>query len=240
MHPFRDLARERGIALDEVERWLETTTRPCASLGGSPDGPVAGRFGGLPPMPEDEPVPDLPFLAVVDLAAVPPDATDLPLPRDGTILFFADTSGSVPWTRRDWFRLLYVPAGTPVSERGPIDEQRRQVHPPHDLHLAFDPSLPNRGDHYSDTFRHGDELGEVWWDVSGDLQTGGQVQIGGYPWVWNKDPVHEHHHGPDDWVLFAELATDEGLLGNVHWVIRRDDLAAGRFATARASYDTGG
>ncbi|GAA1726887.1 DUF1963 domain-containing protein [Isoptericola hypogeus] len=240
MDPFRDCARDLGIPQDEVERWLDTNVRPCASLGGLPTGgPVVGRFGGLPRLPEDEPVPDLPFLASIDLAAVPPDATDLPLPTDGTLLFFADTSDLAPMRRRGWSRLVHVPAGTPVSERGPGDEQPRQVHQAHDLHLEIDPSLPNRGDHYSEGFEHGDELGEVWWDIAGEVQKGGPVQIGGYPWVWNNDAVRGTDHGPGDWVLLAEFGTDDdGLLGTIHWVIRREDLAAGRLAGTVACYDT--
>ncbi|MEU0837235.1 DUF1963 domain-containing protein, partial [Streptomyces sp. NPDC005969] len=65
------------------------------------------------------------------------------------------------------------------------------------------------------------------------------VQIGGYPWVWNNDPVTDYDHGPGDWVLLAEFgsAVVEGDMGRVDWVIRRDDLAAGRFTRARACYD---
>lgn len=240
MDPFRDLARDRDIPPDEVERWLDKILRPCVNLGaGEPtDGPVVGRFGGLPSLPEGEPLPDLPFLASVDLAAIPPGATDLPLPKDGTLLFFAETSELAPLRGRDWSRLFYVPAGTPVSERGPEDGRASKVHTAHDLRLAIDPSLPNHGHLYDDGFEHGDELGEVWWDISDEVQTDGWVQIGGYPWVWNNDPVHEYDHGPGDWALLAEFgADDEGLLGTVHWVIRRDDLAVGRFAGARARYD---
>ncbi|MFJ8025395.1 DUF1963 domain-containing protein [Streptomyces sp. NPDC096311] len=240
MDPFRDEARSRGLPEDEVERWLGTV-RLCAMLspaGQAPsDGPVAGRLGGLPPMPEDEPVPDLPFLVSVDLAAIPPGATDLPLPKDGTLLFFADTED--PWIGDDWFRLVYVPAGTSVSERGPGGEWPPQVHPAQDLYLTIESSLPNRG---SDTeeFPHGSELGSVWWETCGEMQTDGPVQIGGYPWVWNGDPITEHDHGPGDWVLLAEVGGDdltEGELGIIYWVIRRDDLAGRRFTRARACFD---
>ncbi|MFB8036098.1 DUF1963 domain-containing protein [Streptomyces sp. NPDC056004] len=240
MEPFRDLARGQGIPQDEVERWLDAAVRPCAMLGAkeSIHGPVVGRLGGLPPIPEDEPVPDLPFLASVDLAAIPPGATDLPLPKDGTLLFFADTSHCPSWTRHDWWRLVHVPAGRPISERGPGGERPPQVYPARDLCLVIDPSLPNRYDS-TEEFPHGEELGEVWWDASDDVQTGGSVQIGGYPWVWNNDPVTDYDHGPGDWVLLAEFgsAVVEGDMGRVDWVIRRDDLAAGRFTRARACYD---
>ncbi|MEW2624395.1 DUF1963 domain-containing protein [Streptomyces sp. NPDC048106] len=240
MEPFRDEARGRGIPEDEVERWLGTV-RPCATLGHPgqtpPEGPVAGRIGGLPPMPEDEPVPDLPFLASVDLAAIPPGATNLPLPKDGTLLFFAATAN--PWGNVEWSRLVHVPAGKPVVERGPDGERAPQVHPARDLYLRIDPSLPNRADE-SEEFPHGEELGDVWWEISDQMQGGGPVQIGGYPWVWNNDPTTGPGDGPDDWVLLAEIGGGgliEGDLGLLQWVIRRDDLAEGHFARARAHYD---
>lgn len=242
MDPFRDEARSRGIPDDEVERWFTATVRTCAALGRSgptpPDGPVAGRVGGLPPMPEDETVPNMPFLALVDFAAIPAGATNLPLPKDGTLLFFADTQG--PWgDDTAWSRLLYVPAGVPVRERGPGGARPPQVHPALDLYLGIDPSLPNRADD-TEEFPHGEALGEVWWDIGDEMQSGGPVQIGGYPWVWNNDPVTEPGFGPGDWVLLAEIAGEdlvEGDLGHLYWVIRRDDLADRRFAQARACYD---
>ncbi|WP_327394413.1 DUF1963 domain-containing protein [Streptomyces phaeochromogenes] len=240
MDPFRDEARSRGLPEDEVERWLATDRR-SAMLGlageAPPDGPLAGRLGGLPSMPDGEPVPDLPFLASVDLAAVPPGATDLPLPEDGTLLFFADTED--PWSDDDWHRLVYVPVGTPVSERASACEWLPEVLPARDLQLTLKPSLPNRG---SDTeeFPHGSELGSVWWKTCGEMTTDGPVQIGGFPWVWNADPVTDHDHGPGDWVLLAEVGGEgvtEGELGVVHWVIRRDDLAGRHFDRARAHFD---
>jgi Domain of unknown function (DUF1963) len=242
MDPFRDEARKRGLPEDEVERWLGTV-RPCATLsparagGAPPAGPVAGRIGGLPPMPDGEPVPNLPFLAAVDLAAIPQGTTDLPLPKDGTLLFFADTED--PWSGDDWYRLLHVPVGTPVSERGPGGDWPPDVHPAQDVYLTVEPSLPNRG---ADTeeFPHGSELGSVWWETSHLMQKGGPVQIGGCPWVWNTDPITEYELPPGDWVLLAEIGGEElteGDLGLAYWVIRRDDLADGRFDQARACFD---
>lgn len=244
MDPFRNEARSRGLPEDEVERWLATTRRSAmlglaaeTPLAGPPEGPLAGRLGGLPPMPNDEPVPDLPFLASVDLAAVPPGATDILLPEDGTLLFFADTED--PWSGDDWHRLVYVPVGTPVSERESACEWLPEVRPARDLHLTIKPSLPKRG---SDTeeFPHGCELGSVWWKTCGEMTTDGPVQIGGFPWVWNSDPLTDHDHGPGDWVMLAEVGGDgvtEGDLGVVHWVIRRDDLAGRHFDRARAHFD---
>ncbi|HWO68619.1 MAG TPA: hypothetical protein VNO31_52175, partial [Umezawaea sp.] len=169
MDLFRDEARARGIPEAEVERWL-ATVRPCATLDWTDDhaaGPLVGRVGGLPPLPEGVPVPDKPFLALVDLAAVPADATDLPLPPDGTLLFFADTED--PGPGEDWFQVIHVPGGTAVSERGSAGVSLRE-----DLRLEVEPSLPNRA---SDTeeFPHGFELGSVWWKTGSKIQDGGIV-----------------------------------------------------------------
>ncbi|MGW1025411.1 hypothetical protein ACWD4J_17175 [Streptomyces sp. NPDC002577] len=48
-----------------------------------------GRFGGRLLLPADTPDPAHPFVASIDLAALPADATDLPLPPDGRLLLFA-------------------------------------------------------------------------------------------------------------------------------------------------------
>ncbi|MFG3289160.1 DUF1963 domain-containing protein [Streptomyces sp. NPDC048179] len=243
LHPFRDEARIRGLPEDEVERWLGTV-RSCAGLspagGTPPHGPVAGQLGGTPPLPMDEPAPNLPFLASVDLAAIPADATDLPLPEAGTLLFFADTED--PWSGEEWYRLVYIPIGMPVSEPVPGADRPPRVHAAQDLHLTIEPTLPNRGED-TEQFPHGSELGSVWWDTWGDMRADAPVQIGGYPWVWNADPVTEHDYGPGDWVLLAEVGGDgltDGDLVTVYWIIRRDDLANRRFARARARFDVSG
>ncbi|MFD6132125.1 hypothetical protein ACFWC2_19110 [Streptomyces diastaticus] len=72
------------------------------------------RFGGPLMLPVDVSVPDDPFVASVDLSALPADASDLPLPKDGRLLFFA-------WPESDYpspaGQVIYVPAGTTVTER---------------------------------------------------------------------------------------------------------------------------
>ena len=79
---FRGEAIARGIPTDDVERWL-ATARPCATLTRDGDGPVVGRFGGPLLLPADTPDPATPFVASIELAALPSDMTDLPLPCDG-------------------------------------------------------------------------------------------------------------------------------------------------------------
>lgn len=70
--------------------------------------------------------------------------------------------------------------------------------------------------------------------------------------MWNYDPVEstlrelaekagegQPRPEPKDWVMLAQWSPDrEDLeLGLVHWLIRRDDLATGRFDRVRASGD---
>ncbi|MFC8426202.1 DUF1963 domain-containing protein [Streptomyces sp. NPDC057236] len=114
----REKALARGLPPGEAERRL-ATARPCATLVPHGDGPVVGRFGRPVLLPAG--LPDLPkrtcLIASPDLAALPADATTLPLPRDGALLLLArsydeglDAGGEA----------VYVPAGTPVEER-PLD-----------------------------------------------------------------------------------------------------------------------
>ena len=227
MDPFRDVAASQGIPLAEVEQWLDMV-RPCATLdsaGDHDEGPVAGLIGGCP----DVTVPGKPFVALVDLAAVPADATDIPLPSDGLLLFFADLED--PFPDEDWHDLVYVPAGTAVTMSGNTT----------DLRLMIEPSLPNRGSD-SPEFPHGTQLGSIWWETHSNIRDGGIVQLGGHPWVWNADPVTDWDHDPDDdWVLLAQISgkvqTGDTELGFINWVIRRADLAACRFAGVEAYYD---
>jgi hypothetical protein len=63
-------------------------------------------------LPLDAPGPGFPFIASLDCAALPREATDLPLPSDGHLLFFAD-----PDEMDDEGAVMYIPAGTAAEER---------------------------------------------------------------------------------------------------------------------------
>jgi hypothetical protein len=241
LEPFREQARLRGVPEEETARWIADITLPCAMLHRPDEAPegarVAGTIGGRPRLPAYVPLPRLPFLASVDLAAVPRDATGLPLPEDGTLLFFADTADMSSPPGDAPHLLVYVPAGTPVTERTPpsrSDEHWPEPFPEAELRVTVDPSLPNCAEG-SEAHPHGDELGSAWWNASDDVATPGLLQIGGHPWVWNNDP-----RPGGDWVLLAELGVDDMLdndLGLTRWVIRPEDLAARRFERAQASFD---
>ena len=90
LQPFRDAALRRGIPADEVERWIGTA-QPSMTMvpGPGPGSRIAGQLGGHPLLPENIPHPELSFAGSPDCAAVPAEATDLDLPPDGTLPYFA-------------------------------------------------------------------------------------------------------------------------------------------------------
>ncbi|MFI9171385.1 DUF1963 domain-containing protein [Streptomyces lincolnensis] len=263
--PFRDKALARGIPVDEVERWMDTA-RPCAILAKDGDGPVVGRFGGPLLLPVGTPHPSQPFVASLDLAALPADATDLPLPADGRLLLFAypeDEGGGA-----DMGHVLYIPAGTAVTERDKnawslyeIDEYREvfERFPEEPLRATTEVSLPYHHlvelpePPYADVLPghpHAEELAEVWDETYDDIAVSGPLQLGGYASqeAVDVDPVAtavarvtgRARPAWDEvagWVLLADWSP--GITGQegatVHWVIRREDLAARRFDRAFTS-----
>jgi hypothetical protein len=193
--PFRDEAVRRGIPADDVARWL-TLARPCATLSSDGEGPVVGRFGGPLLLPAEAPDPYYPFVAAVDLAALPAGVTDLPLPPDGRLLFFAypQDDGDLA----DMGDVVYVPAGTAVAERAKdtwfysdVEDYRRIVDrfPEGPLRATADVSLPYHcsvelpAEPWSEPLPghpRAEELVEVWEAVYGDIASYGPFQIGGY------------------------------------------------------------
>ncbi|WP_461067665.1 DUF1963 domain-containing protein [Streptomyces pseudoechinosporeus] len=195
LSPFRDKAIARGIPADDVERWL-ATARPCATLTRDGDGPVVGQFGGPLLLPADTPDPAHPFVASIDLAALPADATDLPLPPDGHLLLFAfpetaddpETMGSV----------VYVPVGSAVAERDrhawnsfdfEDDEAMFEAFPQGPLRATTSVSLPYHqavellgtpGSGPLPGHPRSEELVAVWESTHDDIAPEGPLQIGGY------------------------------------------------------------
>jgi hypothetical protein len=111
---FREKAAMQGFSPDDVERWA-AIVRPCVRLTQDGDGPVVGRFGGPVLLPSDVPDPKHPFVASIDLAALPTEATGLPLPPDGELLLFAFPEEGPIYANVG--SAVYVPVGTAVSER---------------------------------------------------------------------------------------------------------------------------
>ncbi|MFD8805726.1 DUF1963 domain-containing protein [Streptomyces sp. NPDC059597] len=192
--PFRDMALGRGIPGEDVERWLGLA-RSCVTLAEGGDGPVVGRFGGPVPLPVGTEPPFHPFVAALDLAALPTGATGLPLPSEGQLLLFAVPEGGDYGNRGS---VVYVPAGAEVEERdryacglAGTEEYRRMVEafPEGELRATADVSLPYHcaieltAEPWSEPLPghpRAEELVEVWDEVRGDVASRGPLQIGGY------------------------------------------------------------
>lgn len=261
--PFRTRAVDEGypwedidpLPAEEVDRWIRHA-RPCAVLTRGADGPVAGAFGGPLLLPAEVPDPEYPYVASVDFAALPKDATDLPLPSDGRLLLFA--SLDEPDGEGNYGQAIYVPTGTPVEERDRNtwkghdysgDDHYQQIvdsYPQGELRARTEPDLP----YYElPGFPNADELVTVWRDTT---DRSGHLQVGGYADQEDSDPnplerlassaVREAKLGRwcdgepvsgavEDWVLLAHWNPDiSGREGaDVQWGIQRADLEARRF-----------
>ncbi|WEH43203.1 DUF1963 domain-containing protein [Streptomyces sp. AM 2-1-1] len=193
--PFREEADARGIPADDVERWLGMA-RPCVTLTRADEaGPVAGRFGGPLLLPAEIPDPGHPLVASVDLAALPAGATDLPLPPDGHLLFFALPD---PDADHSMGQVVHVPAGAATVRRDPDawnaarnaeDEALCASYPEGPLRAVPDVSLPyhqfvllpgEQDAEYLPGHPLCSDLVEVWEDTEESIAQAGPFRIGGY------------------------------------------------------------
>lgn len=245
---FREAAAERGIPADAVETYLRLA-RPALMLTKDGAGPVMAVIGGNPPVPEGIPLSEQQFVAAVDCSTLPPGATDLPLPTEGHLFFFAD-----PWP----FSMVcadavqYIPPGTPLGPEEPIDPEHEEINVRsylHGRHRAW--SWPDEAAHlWSQPPLAGlpaEELREVWTSVEDTPGVFGDLQLGGCPVIFQNDPFEPGRGTPcceeeaplppaeegEEWVLLATWNAGEDsphmLDGLFHWIILRSDLAALRF-----------
>jgi len=182
--PIATLARDH-LPRDLAASWI-ALLRPAFVLDLSEDGPVIGRLGGLPRLPEDHTWPQwrlspdlppmpLPYLAGLDCAAVPHDQLDITLPRSGTLHFFASQGccAEKP-VRHQGSRVYYVPAGVPTREcaEPPNPFEERVVYEPVDLRARLIGTAPSMFSAYlCSTFWHPDPsydfpYGYSWIDVA--------------------------------------------------------------------------
>ncbi|MFE6097707.1 hypothetical protein ACFQ7M_37900 [Streptomyces massasporeus] len=124
---FRAEAASRGLPPEEVDEWIRVA-RPAVYLAEGGDGPLVARVGGDPMLPHGVPRPSVPFVASVDLAALPPGVTGLPLPAGGHLFLFSGTGvqgigGQVSDA------VLSVPAGTPAAPSPPAHTWREPYRP---------------------------------------------------------------------------------------------------------------
>ncbi|MFC6066340.1 YwqG family protein [Streptomyces ochraceiscleroticus] len=285
LQPLPALARKH--LPDEIaERWigllrpglrLENATRARTGTG-TGTAPVVGRLGGLPELPENEEWPvwqgqgPLSFVASLDCAVLPSAALDIAMPADGTLAFFyfdgqLDDGCAVvaPDDPDTWAgaRVLYIPAGVPVTERAapegirPYPEvaltARLETTAPYPWHpVVYREFGPMPDDHpvWDEEFQEA-----VWGHFDGtEHRIGGHAHpvqdaveyeiargaLGSPPW---DDPrIKEEALG---WVLLAQFDTDDdadmmwGDCGALYWLIRPEDLAERRFDRALFTWQCG-
>ena len=264
----------------DAQTWLGLL-RPSFHLRAlEPDDAVVGYLGGDPELPADVEWPTweghgpLYLVAALDCAQVPTQHLDIPLPADGTLLFFYfDGLGentvayNDPESVKNGTRVLYIPAGTEVAPRSRPDGEapypRLELggemiatvpdngHP--ELIAAF--GDPEDGSDYCD-YPTTDPDGTGFWEaltafrrdhsphhrVGGyALPLQGQVEPEGAQVLHPADDEQDEKARKDtaaQLVLLAQIDSDArtqmgwGDAGRLYWLIRRDDLAAGRFDEA--------
>ncbi|MFC8093411.1 DUF1963 domain-containing protein [Streptomyces sp. NPDC057301] len=200
---------------DEAKnRWL-SLLRPSIGLDlGDGEGPVVGHLGGLPELPKDTPWPTwqerpLALMASLDCALLPRKELDIPLPEDGTLLFFRYESEEDPGDCIDLYiggedfelgagtKVLYIPASVPTRLR-PAPEGREVIkREPLRLNRAM-LTMPDYGDmRLRDADLHApldSNAGAKAFDAVGDLvhglYGGHFMQIGGYA-DWYDQPEED-------------------------------------------------
>ncbi|GAB3207781.1 DUF1963 domain-containing protein [Marinactinospora thermotolerans] len=240
---FRESALEMGIPEHTVD-WALQFALPQIELRpeGQSDGPVVGRYGGLPALPADVEWSGYPhFFASVDCAALPAGALDLPMPTDGHLLFFASKDDPT-WADDSEDiegRVVYVPAGTPTAERRPEEKYAGYLDEPFPLHGHVAWNLPGPGHDVIDSDEERAQIWEEFGDLGYDNSSAGELTLGGHASpIWD-DPCLPPYPGGDDtpWRLLAQAhrPAREGSSnsGTVFWLIRPEDLAEGRFDRAK-------
>ncbi|MFD9700311.1 DUF1963 domain-containing protein [Lentzea sp. NPDC059081] len=120
---FRRAATDRGIPAGEIDRFTGQLRFAIWTGKAGADDTEAGQLGGLPRLPAGLEWPradsyPLPFIGSVDCAALP-RVDGLPLPEDGTLLFFLhheeDMEGQPHEGASEYARVLHVPAGTETT-----------------------------------------------------------------------------------------------------------------------------
>ncbi|MES0834632.1 DUF1963 domain-containing protein [Nocardiopsis tropica] len=242
---YRDAAREKGVPEHVIDHALRLTLPQTELTTSGADGGVpAGRYGGLPSLPAGvEWDGGLDLVATVDCAALPPDGFDLPLPRDGHLLFFADRTdpdGAV--LIEDSRSVIHVPAGTPTTERAlPGGGGALPAPGPGPLYARTVRSFPTGAD---DAVHSDPETSRLYQEYRlGDYDRrrpvrGDSLILGGYAYSPQDPPIMGS--SPEDekggWVLLAQTQLDmPGVSGTTacpFWIIQRDELGAGNFAAA--------
>lgn len=238
---FRDAAAKKGMSGEDIDWWLRLA-RPYLALRSNGDGPVVGYFGGRPALPATVTWPkSMSHLASIDLAALPPGGTDLDLPADGTLMFFAmpDMTGYSG-------RVVYVPAGDMVTEMAPPDGYGYDEHDRYALYATVDHSLPEDPSEsavYLNGKPRDDErlFEQIMWDIS---SPGASLVLGGYG-SSNTGGLGVPVDADEEEVLLAEFYLDDlsvdgefqTELATLYYVTTSDVLAARDFDRVAMSMD---
>jgi hypothetical protein len=242
---FRSQATARNLPPQTVEAFIRGV-HPAIHLAES-NGPLCvGQRGGDPLLPLGVPVPASPFVFSIDCALLPKRATDLPLPCDGQLLFFAwvEWDGNGEGITSNAVR--YVPAGTPTRPRsstGPSSAQSPYRQRPLSIVGSglsaldsYDFARKQWGEEHDTEQQYlAHKLGEVWQRVTDPqlLDVSAPIQLGGNSIAMELDELLEAEDG-EDWVNLASwVCQDEDLdsieSATIVWAIQRHDLAALRF-----------
>ncbi|MEU1051738.1 DUF1963 domain-containing protein [Streptomyces sp. NPDC005876] len=222
---FRGEAGARGLPEGEVEAWVRALV-PGTFFAEGGDGPVVVRLGGSPGLPEGVPVPECPLVAAVDCALLPGGSG---LPADGRLLFFGEPS--LDFRGPAGGSVVHVPAGAATDVRkagsvyGPFAEQELRTVWRHLSPLDGESYAESRWEEPDDEqYELGGELGDAWRAVGGSWPVW-TFALGGQPVVLNDNPLAAPEDG-GDWTVLAAWRREEAV---VTWLIRREDLAVGRF-----------
>ncbi len=254
---FAEYVRE--LLPDEFAEPFIALARPAIRLSIAEEGEtVVGRLGGLPRLPEgvswpcaDDGGPAMRFLAELDCAELAAYESDIGLPVEGALLFFATWDSTLA-------QVILLPAGARrVPDREvPVGGEMR-VFPEVPLAAETVASWPTRG--HDDLVKLGDEfwdrvVGEDPWEVFADMLAefaeaeGGRAhQVGGYSdalhWPVEAAAAYAAGLNPKDpgfaaeasqWVNLLQLDEDNGMIFGdgaiLIFGIRRDRLAARDFS----------
>ncbi|MCK2244104.1 MULTISPECIES: YwqG family protein [unclassified Crossiella] len=195
------LAKDR-LPAEAAETWIELF-QPGIRLADSGPGPRVARLGGNPALPPEVDWPSWPdrgplnFIAAVDCAALPREFLSIPLPAEGTLLFFYFDGERHPGYPDPAFvedvegsRVIFVPAGTAVTERTPPADIN--PYPSVDLFAEIVATAPEREHLLLDQTRtaSGATLAEAVQTVLGPGRSGPDV-FGELRWEIEQGPFHQ-------------------------------------------------
>jgi uncharacterized protein YwqG len=249
--PLAQAARQY-LTAEDAAAWIGLL-RPAFHLREYVAGePVVGYLGGSPLLPEELEWPTwdghgpLSFIGAIDCGALPAKDLDIPLPEDGALLFFY-FDGQIDDSAEeldDWTpatdtekatlgaRVLYVPAFDHPAFRAAFGD-------------PYDPASPHSalaGDDFDaavDEVREGrspnHQIAGYTSPVQGSVEN--EAARAAYP-VKDEQALAARAALAEQLVLLAQIDSDDsnemswGDAGALFWLIRREDLAAGRFDAA--------